>query len=102
MTFPNAPNGINKRPAQGFSPERRPEKARIHTGGVARLQYWSLRAMRSIERILQPGDRLLYSVRFIGLFPTVILLAPAATALQLHHRGGTRETLEKVHRLMAR
>src|SRR6516162_6552944 len=53
--------GVNKRPAQGFGPERRPEKARIHTGGVARLQHWRLRVMRSIERILQPGDRLLYS-----------------------------------------
>src|SRR3974377_1458358 len=53
--------GVNKRTAQGFGPERRPEKARIHTGGGARLQNWSLRAMRCIERILQPGDRLLYS-----------------------------------------
>jgi hypothetical protein len=36
MTFPVAPKGANKRPAR--SPARRPEKARIHTGGFAALQ----------------------------------------------------------------
>ena len=63
LTFPDAPKGANKRPAQ-LAP---PQKARIHTGGVARLQYWrrslagraNLRdlAMRYIERILQPGEK---------------------------------------------
>jgi hypothetical protein len=37
--FPEAPNGAIKRLTPGFKgPGRQPEKARIHTGGVASLQ----------------------------------------------------------------
>src|SRR5665647_2749968 len=38
ITFPDAPKGANKRPARVCKPQRRPQKARIHTGGVACLQ----------------------------------------------------------------
>jgi len=52
--------------------------------------------MRSIEQILQPGDRLLYS----GTIHWVVSDRHPAGAGR-DGAGGTRETLETVHRLGA-
>ena len=75
---------------------RRPQKARIHTGGVPRLQHWGLMprrapfasnfrvpAMRYIERILQPGETLVYAgkIHWIVYFPAAILFAIALALL---------------------
>jgi len=100
MTFPDAPKGANKRPAKR---KRRPQKARIHTGGVPRLQHWRpagrahgrgnfwVRAMRYIERILQPGEKLLYSgtIHWVIYMPAVILSLIALALLTLVKPGPT-------------
>lgn len=101
--FPDAPKGANKRPAQAGSagPKSRvyiPAGCRDcnigaktgHQGfaGLVRGNLWVL-AMRYIERILQPGETLVYSGRIHWIvYGPAMLLAVAALAMLTQIKTG--------------
>jgi uncharacterized membrane protein YdbT with pleckstrin-like domain len=92
MTFPDAPKRANKRPAQGCHGLEAPVPKGAYTyrrgvetatfGACAQARRASLAliflvlAMRYIERILQPGETLVYSgrIHWIIYLPAMILL----------------------------
>ena len=91
LPFPDAPKGANKAAGARFQgPARRQQKARIHTGGVPRLQLKPLSAliylgvaMRYIDKILQPGETVLYAgkLHWIIYIPAMIMMLLAVGSL---------------------
>jgi len=81
--------------AKLYSPERRPEKARIHTGGVRQPQHRCCNAaivlknrglmMRYIDQILQPGETVAYrtTLHWIVYLPAIGLWLLALIAITI-------------------
>jgi hypothetical protein len=96
MTFPNAPKGANKRPAVPAA-----KGAYTYRRGAETATLWALRAsfalifrvlaMRYIERILQPGETLVYSgkIHWVIYLPAMILALVALAALTQAKSGPT-------------
>ena len=91
LTFPDAPKGANKRPACSAGRKRRvyiPAGWRdCNIDGLCKALRFRLilrvLAMRYIERILQPGENLLYAgkIHWIVYLPAMILALVALAAL---------------------
>jgi hypothetical protein len=86
----------DKRLARGLSKTaRRPKKARIHNEGVKTWQLsgaikgFSVKAMRYIDGILQPGEKVLFYGRlhWAIYFPGMLMLLPAIGALAMSARA---------------
>ena len=96
MTFPNAPKGANKRPAVPAA-----KGAYTYRRGAETATLWALRAsfalifrvlaMRYIERILQPGETLVYSgkIHWVIYLPAMILALVALAVLTQAKSGPT-------------
>ena len=96
MTFPDAPKGANKRPAVpaakgAYTYRRGAETATLRALRASSSLIFRVLAMRYIERILQPGETLVYSgkIHWVIYLPAMILVVVALAALAQVKTGPT-------------